>query len=97
MIKVGDAAQQIDVAQILKDPSVIKIYVNGLTVGMSLSDVFMVVNSGPMPSAVIQMSFTTAKTMMQSLTQLITGFEENTGQPLLTMEDIKNKCFGGRG
>ncbi|MFH1114471.1 MAG: hypothetical protein V1792_11165 [Pseudomonadota bacterium] len=96
MAKTAESVQQIDLIDLLKDPNVAKLYINGLTVGLSLSDVFMVVNSGPMPVAVVQMSFTTAKTMMQTLSQLINDFEKQTEQPLLTMHEINQKCFGGK-
>jgi hypothetical protein len=94
MVNIGDDAQVIDMISLMKDPAVIKLYVNGMTCGSSLSDVFMVVNSGPVPTAVIQMSFTMAKTMMLNLHQVITEFEAKTGQSLLTMNDIKEKFFG---
>ncbi|MFH0824026.1 MAG: hypothetical protein V2B18_14850 [Pseudomonadota bacterium] len=87
--------QETETMRVMQDPNVVKLYVNGLTVGISLSDVFMIVKSGPTPSAVIQMSFTTAKTMMLHLTDLITRFEKDTGQTLLTMEDVKEKCYTG--
>ncbi len=96
MSNVEDTSQPIDLLDVLRDPSVTKLYVNGLTLGISLSDVFMIVNSGPVPVAVIQMSLTTAKTMMVSLVETIRNFEEQTGQPLLTMQDINERCFGGK-
>jgi hypothetical protein len=95
MSEFGDITQPIDVSDILQDDSVVKLYVNGLTVGLSLSDVFVVVNNGPKPVAILQMSLTTAKTMMVSLTGMIEDFEQKTEQPLLTMQEINEKCFGG--
>jgi len=95
MAIIGDQADQVDVTALMKDPQVVKLYVNGFNVGTSLSDVFMVTSSGATPVAVIQMSFTTAKTLMQVLNQIINDFEEKTGQPLLSMGEIKEKCFPG--
>jgi hypothetical protein len=66
-----------------------RLYINGFSVGMSLSDIYMVVETAGIPSAVILLSFTTAKTLVDTLGKVVSQFEEMTGQKLLTMEDIQ--------
>jgi hypothetical protein len=77
----------------IKSPDA-EIYVNAFTIGTSLSDVYIIMSrSRGEANAVVQMSFTTAKTLMENLTQVINEFEEKTGQTILTMKDVQDRCF----
>jgi hypothetical protein len=84
----SDPAAQ--VADQFGSPAIPRIYINGFTLGTSLSDVYMLASTAGTPAAVILMSFTTAKTLAKQLGELISDFEKITGQSLLTMEDIQN-------
>lgn len=69
--------------------SVQRLYINGFTVGTSLSDIFVIADTAGVTSAMLLMSFTTAKTLVQELGRAVTTFEEMTGRTLLTMDDIQ--------
>jgi hypothetical protein len=73
---------------ILDPSSMPKIYINGFSVGMSLSDIYILTEIAGSPSAMLLMSFTTAKTLAQHLMRAVSDFESMTGQSLLTMEDV---------
>jgi hypothetical protein len=67
------------------------VYLNGFLLGQSLSDVTIVTQTNGNPSAVLNMSFTTAKSLAIELEKVITKFEQITGHTLLTMDDIGSK------
>ena len=73
----------------LRDPKVPVVYISGFGVATSLSDVGVLVHTAGTSSAELRMSFTTAKTLAKELTNTITELEEITGQPILTMDDVK--------
>ncbi len=65
-----------------------KLYINGFLAGTSLSDVFVLAQTAGSPVAVLLMSFTTAKTLVRQLGDLLSDLEKTTGQEVLAMEDI---------
>jgi hypothetical protein len=83
-------AEQIHDSGASEAPLVPKIYINGFSVGMSLSDIYIYTEIAGSPSAMLLMSFTTAKTLAQHLGQVVADFEEMTGQKLLSMDDIQS-------
>jgi len=70
-------------------PEIPRLYMNGFSVGSSLSDMYVLAHTAGTPSALLLMSFTTAKTLAQRLSEMIADFEKMTGQTLLTMDDIR--------
>jgi hypothetical protein len=81
--------QSVQLIDIMQSREVPKLYINGFSIGTSLSDVFVIAQTAGSTSAVLLMSFTTAKTLVRQLGDLVSDFEQMTGQELLTMEDIK--------
>ena len=77
--------------------SIIQIYLNGFVVGQSTSDVTMLIQTNGNPSAILNMSFTTAKSLAIELDKVIKNFEKITGHSLLTMEDITTKMVAAKG
>lgn len=73
----------------LIDSDIPKIYVNGFASGLSVSDAYVVLQSSGTDVAVLQMSYTTAKTLAQHLMQTIQGLEERTGHLIMTIDDVK--------
>lgn len=67
-----------------------KIYANGFGVGLSNADVFVVFQKfGPKPVAVLNLSYTLAKTLAQRLGQVVSEFERAVGdQNILTTDRI---------
>ena len=81
--------QQVTAA--VQDPAVPKLYVNGLTVGRSLSDLFIMIMNMGAPIGLVTMSFTTAKTLEEHLHRTLHELEKKIGKEFLTMDDIQKK------
>jgi hypothetical protein len=71
-----------------QSPQVPLFYSNGFEINASLSDFGILFMYDGMPMMKVALSFTTTKTLLAQLQQGISAFEEATGQPLLTMEDV---------
>jgi hypothetical protein len=84
------------VSAIMSDGNIPKFYANGFIHGGTESDIFVIFQSGPgIPSAVVQMSFILAKSMVQELGKTVEEYERMTGQRVLTMSEIKS-AIGNR-
>jgi hypothetical protein len=79
-------AQPFDLTQ---RPAYPTLYINGFSAGTSFSDVFVLAQTAGNPSALLLMSFTTAKTLARQLGDLLSDLEKATGQNILTMDDIQ--------
>lgn len=86
-----DQNQVIDISTILNNPQIQKLYVNRIVVGNAVSDMFIIGQSTGTQPVVVQMSFTTAKTLAEELLKMIAEFEEKTGQKILSMKEIQQK------
>jgi hypothetical protein len=89
-----EATKPIDIDTIIKQavatPEVPKIYTNGFGVGLSNADIIIVFQRfGPNPVAVVNLSYTLAKTLAQRLGTLVAEFENAIGgQEILTTDRI---------
>jgi hypothetical protein len=81
--------QGMDIAAILNNPQVPKLYINRALVGNTASDMFVIAQSTGTPPTVVQLSFTTAKTLAMDILGMISQIENQTGQKILTMRDIQ--------
>ena len=72
-------------------PEVPKMYVNVFGVAMGRSDIVVVARHNDADLAAISMSYTTAKSLAQSLGQVIAYLEAKTGTTIMTIEDIDQK------
>jgi hypothetical protein len=72
----------------LGDPSVLKIYANGFTLGLTNADAQMVLKLFGRPIAVLSFSYTLAKTMAEQFKNLVADWEARTGQDLQTTQRI---------
>ena len=86
-----DHNQGLDIATILNNPQIQKLYVNRTVVGNTISDMFVIAQSTGTQPTVVQMSFTTAKTLAEELLRMISEFEDKTGQKVLSMKDIQER------
>lgn len=68
-----------------------RIYANGFTLGMTNADVFVVLQQFGRPIAVVNVSYTLAKTLSQKLRDLVDDWEKKTGQTLQTTDSIDTK------
>ena len=79
-----------DVLQVaLDNPNVPKIYVNGFQVASTNADIMIVAQSNARPTAVLNMSFELAKTLVQKVGNVVELVEKQTDTKFLTTEDFK--------
>lgn len=69
-----------------------QIYFNGFASGLGNGDVNCVLERNGQPVAVLNMSFTLAKTLAVSLGSIISQVEERAGRDIMTTHDI-DKLF----
>ena len=72
-----------------------RIYANGFMIAQSMSDVTVVLQTNGATSAILNLSFTSAKTLGLQLQEVVGRFEKETGQSLLTMQQIQEKTSPG--
>lgn len=74
---------------VLSDESIPKHYISGFLAGISAADIMIVGQRNGRPEFVLNMSFTTAKTLAQNLMETIQGLEEKTGRDIMTVSDVQ--------
>lgn len=79
------------IEKVLHDPTIPKLYANTFAAGYSPSDVYMVLSQNGEPVAVVNMSFTTAKSLQQALGATISRLEALTDHVIMTMDEVTNK------
>ena len=85
--KAADRASAVD--QAIQRPDVPKIYANGFSVALSNADMMVVFQRyGDNPVAVVNLSYTLAKTLAQRLGQAVQEFESKIDQTILTTDRI---------
>ena len=67
------------------------IYANGFNVSTSVADVSIILMRHNQPFTVLSLSFTSAKTLAQGLTQAILEFEALTKTSITTIDEFKEK------
>jgi len=65
-----------------------QLYINGFKAGCSMSDVFVVLQHNGNDIAILNMSYTLAKTLGEALEKLIEQLEQKSGQKIMTAETI---------
>lgn len=71
------------------------IYFNGFANSLGSGDVTIVLRQGKVPIAVLNTSFTVAKTLATKLGELVAFLEERTAQTIMTTDDVAQKLEGG--
>jgi len=64
------------------------IYFNGFQLGLSNADVNGILMLNNQPAVGISMSYTTAKTMAEALTEIVAGLEKATGSKIMTTKQV---------
>lgn len=77
----------------MQDYDVPKIYSNGFIIGLSQNDITVLFQLNGKPTAVMNLSYTTAKTLSMILANTIKGLEEKTGNTIMVSDDVK-KAMG---
>ena len=80
--------QQVAQEAFEKAPS---LYVNGFVNGLGATDTYIVFQTNGQTTLVINMSLSLAKTLGQSLLAQIERFEKQTGQTVLTMQQLNSR------
>ena len=81
--------EPLDILKIARsDPSIPRIYANGFTVGLTNADVAIVLQLSGQPVALLNISFTLAKTLAQKVGGVVSTFEEAIQQPLVTTDEV---------
>ncbi len=78
-----------EIDQAVLDPDIPNIYANGFSCALGLGDVAVLLKNGPRPIGVLNMSFTTAKTLAEKLLGLVSFLEEKSGNRVLNTEEVK--------
>lgn len=69
--------------------SIPAVYVNGFTVGFTLSEINVIMLLNDQPFQLVNMSFSTAKTLMEYLKNSLDNYEAKTHQKVLSMEEVR--------
>jgi hypothetical protein len=72
----------------LNDSSLPRIYANGFAAGLGNADLMVVFQLAGKPVAILNVSYTLAKTLAQKLGGLVTQFESAIGQELVTTDKV---------
>ena len=67
-----------------------QIYCNGYINGMTAGDVLTVLERNGKPVAVLNMSFTVAKSIAQGIGTIVAELEAQSGRPMLTTREVEN-------
>ncbi|WP_143741793.1 hypothetical protein [Thiorhodovibrio frisius] len=70
------------------EANVPEIYFNGFTASIGVGDMILAIDRNGQPAAVLNISYTVAKTLAQSLSSLLATLEEKTGNSIMTTEEI---------
>lgn len=79
----------------LGDPEIQKIYANGFSNAMGIGDIVILLKNSGKPIAVLNLSYTVAKTLALKLGALISQLEDATGNTIMTTDDIKKSLSKG--
>ena len=83
--------ERIAVSQLPDIEGLPEIYANGFNINMGTGDIEIILKRRDEPIAVLQMSYTIAKTLAQGLAILIGELEQRTGNEIMTTQFIKDK------
>jgi hypothetical protein len=76
-----------------QDANVPKIYFNSFANQFGLGDLSIVLQRDDEPIILLTCSFNTAKSLVTMLSELLKKFEDTTGQPVLTGNEIGKKVM----
>jgi|GEM_PF-2262218 len=85
----GDFTVEIQGA--MQDKDLPNIYFNGFSHTVSTSDMLIILRRNDRPVAVLNASYTTAKTLSKKLAEMINELESRTNHEIMTVDDIAAK------
>ena len=86
-----DPVEEVDISNGLINPNAVGLYANGVMVGHTASDIAIILLRNGINDAVLNISFTTAKSLVGELQKAIKRIEEKTGHEIMTIQYIKEK------
>ncbi len=89
--KIEPIPKVLDLGKILASEDVPKIYANSFACFQSNADVGVLFQQNGQPTAVLNLSFTLAKTLAEKLNQILVDFEDKTGNKIMTTTIIDEK------
>lgn len=91
--KPDPSAARAQAAQIaaaaMMNPNLPRIYANGFTLGISASEVGIILQINNTPIAIIDLAFPTAQSLVKNVAQLIEAYERATETRVKTPEELK--------
>ncbi len=93
-IKVEDKIED-RINKALGASEVPKLYVNGFIIFLGQADVGLILQTNAQETAVVNMSFTLAKTLVEKLGDTMRDFEEKTGTIIMTTDTVREKTTEG--
>jgi len=88
------AAMQKIMQEAIASEQVVNIYGNGFICLNTNADMLIIMQKNQKPVAVINLSYTTAKTLSEKLGQMVRDFEKKTGNTIMTIDVIDEKLKG---
>lgn len=96
MKKGIDTAVTNELDKAIANPDVPKIYANGFVNAIGTGDVAILFKNGNSPAAVVNLSYTVAKSLAAKIGYLIAQLEEGTGNTIMISDEI-NKAMLEKG
>src|ERR1700693_6005534 len=90
------APDQLQVQAWMNSPAV-RIYTNGFGIAQTNADISVIMLLNGMPTAIANMSFISAKSLMEELQKAIKVLEDALGQPVPSMGDVAAKLIKAHG
>lgn len=85
------AAIQKMVKEAMASEQILNLYANGFICSNTNADVIIILKNNDKAISVINLSYTTAKTLSEKLGQVIREFEKITGNSIMTINSIDDK------
>jgi hypothetical protein len=82
----GNSILRFDAAKAANVP---EIYINGFVHGLGAGDVYTVIERNGSPVAILNMSYTVAKTFSVALGAIVARLESRSGRDMLTTQEIE--------
>ena len=73
----------------VSDENLPKLYGNSFSLAMGTGDITILLKNGSKPTAIINLSYTTAKTLSVKLNDTICYLESKSGNKIMTTDDIE--------
>ena len=88
---MADHTQEVKgrIEKALSDGELQNIYFNGFALNLATGDIALVLERNGQPVAVLNTSYTVAKTLAQKLNGLVSILESKTGNTIMSTDDIK--------